>query len=132
MQIVILYLTTAALFLVFDAVMLKTVMNPLFKEHVGDWLLNDIRLLPAIVFYLFYVGGVLWFVSLPALRAGVPVSALINGAIIGAMAYGTFEFTNYAILRDWSLQMVVVDVAWGAVLTGFSAWIGVTLTRAFI
>ena len=74
----------------------------------------------------------LWFVSLPALRAGVPVSALINGAIIGAMAYGTFEFTNYAILRDWSLQMVVVDVAWGAVLTGFSAWIGVTLTRAFI
>ncbi|MGQ3489338.1 DUF2177 family protein [Roseovarius pacificus] len=132
MQIVILYLTTAALFLVFDAVMLKTVMNPLFKEHVGDWLLNDIRLLPAIVFYLFYVGGVLWFVSLPALRAGVPVSALINGAIIGAMAYGTFEFTSYAILRDWSLQMVVVDVAWGAVLTGFSAWIGVTLTRAFI
>ena len=132
MQIVILYLTTAALFLVFDAVMLKTVMNPLFKEHVGDWLLNDIRLLPAIVFYLFYVGGVLWFVSLPALRAGVPVSALINGAIIGALAYGTFEFTNYAILRDWSLQMVVVDVAWGAVLTGFSAWIGVTLTRAFI
>ncbi|MBU3262151.1 DUF2177 family protein [Roseovarius sp. PS-C2] len=132
MQIVILYLTTAALFLVFDAVMLKTVMNPLFKEHIGDWLLNDIRLLPAIVFYLFYVGGVLWFVSLPALRAGVPVSALINGAIIGALAYGTFEFTNYAILRDWSLQMVVVDVAWGAVLTGFSAWIGVTLTRAFI
>lgn len=132
MQIVILYLTTAAVFLVFDAVMLKTVMNPLFKEHVGDWLLNDIRLLPAIVFYLFYVGGVLWFVSLPALRAGVPVSALINGAIIGAMAYGTFEFTSYAILRDWSLQMVVVDVAWGAVLTGFSAWIGVTLTRAFI
>ena len=132
MQSVILYLTTAAAFLVFDAVMLKTVMNPLFKEHIGDWLLNDIRLLPAIVFYLFYVGGVLWFVSLPALRAGVPVSALINGAIIGAMAYGTFEFTNYAILRDWSLQMVVVDVAWGAVLTGFSAWIGVTLTRAFI
>ena len=132
MQIVILYLTTAAVFLVFDAVMLKTVMNPLFKEHIGDWLLNDIRLLPAIVFYLFYVGGVLWFVSLPALRAGVPVSALLNGAIIGAMAYGTFEFTNYAILRDWSLQMVVVDVAWGAVLTGFSAWIGVTLTRAFI
>ncbi|WP_320179016.1 DUF2177 family protein [Roseovarius pacificus] len=132
MQIVILYLTTAAAFLVFDAVMLKTVMNPLFKEHIGDWLLNDIRLLPAIVFYLFYVGGVLWFVSLPALRAGVPVSALINGAIIGALAYGTFEFTNYAILRDWSLQMVVVDVAWGAVLTGFSAWIGVTLTRAFI
>lgn len=131
MQTVVLYLITAVVFLAVDAVMLKTVMKPLFEKHIGDWLLDDIRLLPATVFYLFYVAGVLWFVSLPALRAGVPVNALIGGAIIGAMAYGTYEFTNYSTLRDWSLQMVAVDVTWGAVLTAFSAWTGVTLTRAF-
>lgn len=131
MQTVVLYLITAGVFLAVDAVMLKTVMKPLFEEHIGDWLLDDIRLLPATVFYLFYVAGVLWFVSLPALRAGLPVNALIGGAIIGAMAYGTYEFTNYSTLRDWSLQMVAVDVTWGAVLTAFSAWTGVTLTRAF-
>jgi len=131
MQIVVLYLITATAFLLLDAVMLKTVMKPLFEQHIGDWLLAEIRLQPAVVFYLFYVAGVLWFVSLPALRTGVPVNALIGGAILGAMAYGTYEFTNYATLRDWSLQMVAADVTWGAVLTGFSAWIGVTLTRAF-
>ncbi|RKF17129.1 DUF2177 family protein [Roseovarius spongiae] len=131
MQIVILYLTTATAFLVLDAVMLKTVMKPLFEQHIGEWLLDEIRLLPAIVFYLFYVGGVLWFVSLPALRAGSPVNALIGGAMIGAMAYGTYEFTNYATLREWSLEMVAADLTWGAVLTGFSAWIGVAVTRAF-
>jgi len=131
MQIVVLYLSTATAFLLLDAVMLKTVMKPLFEQHIGDWLLEEIRMRPAIVFYLFYVAGVLWFVSLPALRTGEPVNALIGGAILGAMAYGTYEFTNYATLRDWSLQMVAVDVTWGAVLTGFSAWIGVTLTRAF-
>lgn len=130
MQIVVLYLITATAFLVLDAVMLKTVMQPLFEQHIGDWLLDEIRLRPAIIFYLFYVAGVLWFVSVPALRSGVPVNALIGGAILGAMAYGTYEFTNYATLRDWSLQMVAVDVTWGAVLTGFSAWLGVTLTRA--
>lgn len=130
MQIVILYLITATVFLVLDAVMLKTVMKPLFEQHIGDWLLDEIRLRPAIIFYLFYVAGVLWFVSVSALRSEVSVNALIGGAILGAMAYGTYEFTNYATLRDWSLQMVAVDVTWGAVLTGFSAWVGVTLTRA--
>lgn len=130
MQIVVLYLITAAVFLLLDAIMLKTVMKPLFEQHIGDWLLDDIRIGPAIAFYLFYVGGVLWFVSYPALRSGVPVNALIGGAVLGAMAYGTYEFTNYATLRDWSLQMVAADLTWGAVLTGVSAWIGVTLTRA--
>lgn len=131
MQFVVLYLITAIVFLLLDAVMLNAVMKPLFEQHIGDWLLAEIRLRPAVVFYLFYVAGVLWFVSLPALRTGMPVNALIGGAILGALAYGTYEFTNYATLRDWSLQMVAVDVTWGAVLTGFSAWIGVTLTRAF-
>lgn len=131
MQIVALYLSTATIFLLLDAVMLKTVMKPLFEQHIGDWLLEDLRIGPAILFYLFYVGGILWFVSMPALRSGVPMNALIGGAILGAMAYGTYEFTNYATLRDWSVQMVVVDVTWGAVLTAVSAWAGVTLTRAF-
>jgi len=131
MQIVALYLITATAFLLLDAIMLKTVMKPLFEQQIGDWLLDEFRVGPAIMFYLFYVAGVLWFVSVPALRTGIPVNALIGGAILGAMAYGTYEFTNYATLRDWSLHMVAADVTWGAVLTGFSAWIGVTLTRAF-
>ncbi|MBW3097954.1 DUF2177 family protein [Pseudohoeflea coraliihabitans] len=132
MQIVVLYLITATVFLLLDAVMLKTLMKPLFERHIGDWLLDDIRLGPATVFYLFYVAGVVWFVSLPALRSGMPSQALLAGALLGAMAYGTYEFTNYATLQNWSLQMVAADVTWGAVLTGFSAWLGVTLTRAFV
>ena len=130
MQIVILYLFTATIFLCVDALMLKTVLKPLFEQHIGDWLLEDIRMQPAVLFYLFYIAGVLWFVSLPALQDDLPVNALIGGAILGAMAYGTYEFTNYATLRAWSAQMVAVDLIWGAVLTSFSAWAGVTLTRA--
>lgn len=130
MQIAILYLTTASIFLMLDATMLKTFMKPLFERYVGPWLLEDIRMLPAIVFYLAYVAGVVWFVSLPALRSGSPLSAAMGGALLGAMAYGTYEFTNYATLRDWSAQMVAADVTWGAFLTGFSAWLGVLITRA--
>lgn len=131
MQIVALYLITATVFLLLDAVMLKAVIKPLFEQHIGGWLLDEIRLRPAILFYMFYIAGVLWFVSIPALRAGLPMNALIGGALLGALAYGTYEFTNYATLRDWSAQMVALDLAWGTLLTGFSAWVGVMAVRAF-
>ena len=131
MQLVILYLATAIVFLALDAVALKSVLKPMFDKQLGSMLLDDIRMRPAIIFYLFYIAGVLWFVSVPALKAEMPLQALIGGAIIGALAYGTYEFTNFATLRDWTSQMVMVDLAWGTVLTGFSAWAGVMITRTF-
>ena len=130
MQLIILYVSTAAVFLILDAIMLSRVMKPLFARHLGDLLAEPIRIAPAAVFYLFYVGGLLYFVSLPALREGVALQALLGGALLGAMAYGTYEFTNYATLRDWHWHMVAVDLTWGAVLTGVSAWAGVMITRA--
>jgi uncharacterized membrane protein len=131
MQTLILYLVTALVFLGLDAIMLKSVMRPLFEGHIGDMLATELRLVPAALFYLAYVAGVLWFVSLPALREGAPLNALFAGAALGAMAYGTYEFTNYATLRDWHWQMVAVDVTWGAVLTGVSAFAGVIAARAW-
>lgn len=129
MQLLTLYAITAVIFLALDAIMLTRVMSPLFERHIGDMLLADLRLGAAVAFYLVYVVGILYFASVPALGANAPTSALLNGAILGALAYGTYEFTNLATLKGWSWQMVATDVTWGAVLTGFSAWAGVTLTR---
>ena len=65
-----------------------------------------------------------------ALRSAVAMSALVGGIALGLVAYGTYEFTNYATLRDWSFEQVAVDTIWGGILTGFSAWAGVVITRA--
>lgn len=132
MQILFLYGTTVLIFLGLDALMLKVVMRPIFQRQLGDWLLDDIRILPAVGFYLFYIAGLLWFVSLPALRADEPYHAMLGGALLGALAYGTYEFTNYATLRAWSPEMVAIDLGWGVILTGISAWLGVVLTRAIL
>ncbi|TCP41388.1 DUF2177 family protein [Rhodovulum marinum] len=129
--LIVLYLVTAVVFLAVDVVALKTVMRPLFERYVGDWLLEDPRMGAAAAFYLAYVGGLVYLVSRPALIAGDPMQALVQGAILGAMAYGTYEFTNYATLKNWSVVQVVVDTTWGAVLTGGSAWVGVTVARIF-
>lgn len=129
MQLVILYLSTAVVFLVVDAIMLTLVMKPLFQSHIGALMLDGFRAGPAAAFYSAYVAGVLYLVSWEAVKTtGAPV--LVPAAIIGAMAYGTYEFTSYAIMKDWHWSMVAVDVTWGAVLTAFSAWAGVTITRA--
>jgi len=130
LHLLLLYLVTAGVFLILDAIMLSTIMKPLFETHVGDLMADQLRLGPAALFYLVYVAGVLWFVSLPALRADAPGTALLTGAALGALAYGTYEFTNLATLRGWSWRMVIVDVTWGAVLTGVSAWAGVMVARA--
>ena len=130
MQIIVLYLATAVVFLGRDAVMLKSVMRPMFEARISDWLVEEIRIGPAAAFYLFYVAGVVWLAGWPALKADAPVQALATGAVLGALAYGTYEFTNYATLARWSPGMVALDVAWGTALTGLSAWVGVMAARA--
>ncbi len=125
-----LYAITAVIFLVADAIMLRLVIQPLFRKHLGDWLLDPMRFVPAGVFYLAYVAGLIWLVSWPAFLAGRPALAFINGVVLGAVAYGTYEFTNLSTLSRWSGQMVAVDLIWGALLTGTAAWAGVVTLRA--
>ena len=130
MKILILYMSTAIIFFAADAVGLRLLIKPVFERHVSHLFADPFRVVPAAIFYLGYVAGVLWFVSVPALRTGDPMAALVGGVLLGLMCYGTYEFTNYATLRDWSMQQVVVDTIWGGVLTGFSAWAGVVIVRA--
>jgi len=130
MKLFTLYASTAFIFLIIDLIGLRFLVKPVFDRHVSHLLADPLRMTPATIFYLGYIAGVLWFVSLPALRSGDPISALIGGALLGILAYGTYEFTNYATLRDWSSQQVFVDTLWGGAVTGLSAWLGVLITRA--
>jgi len=127
MTIVLLYIVTVVVFLGTDYFGLTYLIRPVFEKHIGDWLVDGFRLGPALVFYLFYIGGLLWFVSAPALKAEAPGQAFWGGMLLGALAYGTYEFTNYATLERWHWQMVAVDLTWGALLTGFAAYAGVRI-----
>lgn len=126
-QIALLYAVTAAVFLGLDMLGIRFLVRPVFERHVDDLLASPLRLGPAALFYLVYVGGLLWFVSLPALKEGAPLQALLAGALLGFLCYGTYEMTNYATLQAWSLHQVVTDLAWGTALTGFAAWAGVAV-----
>lgn len=131
MTYLVLYAVTVVVFLGLDVVMLKKVMYPMFSSNIGSMMLDSPKMGPAAAFYLFYVGGVLWFASIPALQSGQPSQAFVAGFVLGLLAFGTYEFTNFATLRGWVIKMVAVDVVWGGVLTGTSAWVGVSVVKAF-
>lgn len=129
MNIPILYIATVMIFLGLDFLGIRFLVRPVFERHIGDLL--AFNLAPAVVFYLFYVGGLLWFVSVPALRNDTGIGMVfVSGAILGALAYGTYEFTNIATLKDWAWPMVATDLTWGTFLTGTAAAGGVAITRA--
>lgn len=125
LQAALLYAVTATIFLVLDMVGIRLLIRPVFERHVGHLLAEPLRLGPAALFYLAYVAGLSWMVSWPALKGEAPLQALTGGMVLGLLCYGTYEMTNYATLADWSREQVIIDSAWGMVLTGFAAWGGV-------
>lgn len=115
------YIGVLLIFGAIDAAWL-TVMGPIFyRPALGEILAANVRTAPAIAFYLVYPIGVVVFAVIPALRAGSLVDAFAFAALFGAIAYATYDLTNYATLRVWSLQITVLDVAYGALASGIAA-----------
>ena len=122
--------TTAIVFLIGEAIMLPNVMRPLFQRIIGAQMTDSLRLGPAALFYIIHIGGLTWFATWPGLRDGLPLSALLNGAILGFVAYGCYEMTSWTIMKEWSVQLVVADIVWGSLISGLSAYAAVLATRA--
>ncbi|WP_281992148.1 DUF2177 family protein [Sulfitobacter geojensis] len=133
MILILLYISTFVIFLGLDYLGLTNIVKPVFDRHISALLLENFRILPAFAFYAFYVGVLLWFVSWPAVTQDKSLLWVLgNAALIGAMGYGTYEFTNLAVMKDWTWDMVVTDLTWGTALTAVSATGGVYITRALL
>lgn len=111
------YAVAAALFVVVDLIWLLGVANALYAELLGDLLAEDARPWAAVAFYLLFVAGLVFFVVQPAERHERPVRrAALTGAFFGLVTYATWDLTNLAVLADWPLAVVPIDLAWGSVL----------------
>ena len=128
---VVAYFAALVPFGVIDAIWLSLMGPALYKPTLGDVLLPEIRLGPAIAFYLIFPIGLVVFAVLPGLRSGSILTALALGMLFGAMAYATYDLTNFATLRNWTLQLTVLDIAYGAIASGIAALVSVLVLRAF-
>lgn len=124
LQLAIAYGATLSVFLALDALWLTVLMQPVYAAALGPLLAESPRWAPAALFYLLYVAGLLVFAILPGLRARRGRTAAALGALLGLLAYGTYDLSNYATLRDWPLGLTMIDMAWGSVLSAASATAG--------
>jgi uncharacterized membrane protein len=123
LMVILQFLVVAAAFAVIDAIWLKT-MNPFYRRQIGDLLADKPNLGYAVVFYVIYIAGIVFFALTPALDGGSWLSAVGYGAALGTFAYATYDLTNAATLKTWPWQLIVVDILWGAALTALATLAG--------
>ena len=112
-----LYFSSAAVFFVLDMIWLGVVAKGFYRQHLGSLLRPDVNWPGAILFYLIFIAGIEYFATVPSVAKGSAVQAALAGALFGFVSYATYDLTNYATMKDFPLVVVIVDMAWGTVLS---------------
>ena len=116
------YLAAGLAFAAIDAVWLTTVGPRLYRPALDEVLADGVNLPAALAFYLVFIAGVLLLAVLPAVReGGTWTKALANGAVLGFVAYATYDLTNQATLSVWSTRLTIIDLCWGTTLTAVAS-----------
>jgi uncharacterized membrane protein len=132
MTYVVAYVAVLIVFGTIDAVWLTTMGALLYRPALGDILAQNLRVVPAIAFYLLFPVGIVVFAVLPGLRAQSPLTAAALALLFGALAYATYDLTNYATLRNWTLQITVVDIGYGALASSIAATVAFFAVRVLV
>jgi uncharacterized membrane protein len=121
MVYIVAYAAALIVFGILDAIWLTTMTSRLYRPALGEILLENLRFGPGLVFYFLYPIGLVVFAAMPALRSGSVGTALAYGALFGLLAYATYDLTNYATLRAWTLQLTLIDLAYGTVVAALTS-----------
>lgn len=125
---VIAYAVAALIMAGLDFLWLNLTVEPLYHRALGAMLAEQPYMPAAVAFYLIYVLGIVVFAVWPALDSGDWRTALLRGAAFGFFAYATYDLTNLATLKVWSLKVSLIDMAWGTVLTATAAGVSAAVT----
>lgn len=129
---IIIFFITAVVFLILDGLWLGLIARNFYKVQLGSMLAEKANLSAAGVFYIIYIVALLYFVISPSLESGNVVQALLKGAFFGFAMYATYDLTNLATLKNWPILVTIVDLVWGAVVTGATAAISTWIIKTFI
>lgn len=127
-QIIIAYVSALIVMVALDFCWLSLMAKPLYRPGIGHLMAAKPSLAAGVVFYLVFIAGLTYLVTLPAISQGLGYAAS-RGAAIGLMAYATYDLTAQAVLRDWPVGVTIADVIWGTILTAITATAAVFFTR---
>jgi uncharacterized membrane protein len=127
---IIAYVAALVVMGILDGIWLGLTASRIYRPGLGALMVNKPVVPAAMVFYFLYIAGLTYLVVLPALAAGQFSSAVARGAVLGLVAYGTYDLTNLAIIRGWPLGVTIIDLAWGTLLTAVTAAAAFLITLA--
>jgi uncharacterized membrane protein len=131
MRYLLAYLGSGVVMAILDAIWLTTVGPRLYRPAIGELLAPEPDLRVAVVFYLIYVAGIVFLAVTPALREASALKAVTSGAVLGLIAYATYDLTNQATLKVWPTHVTLIDMTWGAFLTAAASLGGYWLASRF-
>ncbi|MFZ6723424.1 DUF2177 family protein [Undibacterium sp. Ji49W] len=123
-QMLLAYGSALLTLLALDAIWLGVLMGSTYRSYLGEMMLTQPRLIPAALFYLLYSTGMLVFGIVPALRTQSWQQAVMLCALLGLVAYGTYDLSNLATLKAWPVTLTVIDICWGALVSGIAGTVG--------
>ena len=129
--LIISFIFVSTIFLIIDVLWLSITVKSLYRPALGSLLKDKPVMWAAVLFYIIYMIGLALVILKPALANDSILQALWTGVVLGVVAYGTYNLTNMATIKNWSPSIVWIDMIWGGLLTGFSSAVGIYLTKAF-
>ena len=128
--LIISFFTVSIIFLIIDVIWLSYAVKNFYKPNLTGIPMNDKpNLVAGIIFYLLYTLGLTLIILRPALYSESVILALWTGVVFGVVAYATYNLTNMAFIKNWSINVVVVDMIWGGILTGSSSALSVYIVK---
>ena len=124
-----LYALTIPVFFIVDMIWLGGVAKGFYRRHLHLLLSTDVNWTAAVIFYLIYVAGIIFFAVRPAIAVDSLAQAALLGALFGFVTYATYDLTNLALIKDWPIVIVVVDILWGICLCTLVAAISFILAK---
>lgn len=128
-KILISYLLTTLVFLIIDLVWLGFIAKNLYNKYLGFIISPEVNWTAAIIFYLLFIVGISIFVIYPAVESNSWAKALLYGALFGFFTYATYDLTNLATIKNWPLNIVIIDIIWGSALSAMVGTAGFFITR---
>ena len=129
-RLFLLYGISALTFFVIDLVWIGVVAKGFYAKYIGHMLGERINWVAALIFYFIYIGGIVVFVLIPALKNGSGVlHVMVMGGLLGLFAYSTFDLSALALFKEWPFIVALVDIVWGVFLTASTAAIAHTMMR---
>lgn len=131
MKWIIATLSAAIIFGALDAMWLRWAEPNLYRPVIGEIMAEDFNFAAAGAFYVIYLLGTIWFAVRPGIQSGKVSVALLNGVLLGALCYATFDLTSQAVFKVWATHVTLADIAWGAFATGTTSAIATWITLKF-